>query len=155
MKHFYRFLAISFSVLGIVSCGGDGYSSPTPTPTPTPNSITFKATLNGANAGTGSSAMGTGTLIFSNTTKKFSITVTYSGMTATAAHIHTSTSTPPGAIVFPLIAGGGGGYPTTYSLDNQILNTAQEADLKAGSYYVNIHSNAFPDGEIKGTLIKQ
>lgn len=76
-------------------------------------------------------------------------------MIATAAHIHTTTSTPPGDILFPLTAGGGNGYPTTYSLDNQVLNSTQEAELKAGSYYVNIHSNAFPNGEIKGTLIKQ
>ncbi len=33
-----------------------------------------------------------------------------------------------------------------------VLNTSQEADLKAGLWYLNIHSNAFPGGELRGQL---
>jgi hypothetical protein len=34
----------------------------------------------------------------------------------------------------------------------QTLNAEQEADLKAGLYYVNLHSATYTDGEIRGQL---
>jgi len=163
MRHLFRFSAISILLLGIASCS-NSYDNPTPapTPTPTPNSITFKATLNAAstlNPANTSTAKGTATLIFDNTTKKFSITVNYSGMTANAAHIHKGTTTTvSGPIIFPLTFVPGDAYTTAYyTLTNQDLDpaTTQEADLKANLYYVNIHSIAYPDGEIRGQLIKQ
>lgn len=158
MRHLFRFSAISIILFGMISCSGDGYSSPTPTPTP--NSITFKATLNAAstlNSANTSTATGTTTLTFDNTTKKFSITVNYSGMTATAAHIHKGTTTTvSGPIIFPLTFVPGDAYTAAhYTLTNQALDPAQEADLKAESYYVNIHSTLYADGEIRGQLIKQ
>jgi hypothetical protein len=33
------------------------------------------------------------------------------------------------------------------------LTAAQEADLLANNYYVNLHTDAFPAGEIRGQLI--
>ena len=35
------------------------------------------------------------------------------------------------------------------------LTEAQEADLNGGLNYVNLHTTAFPGGEIRGQLIKQ
>jgi hypothetical protein len=37
-------------------------------------------------------------------------------------------------------------------LENFALTSQEEADLKNGLYYVNIHSDAYPDGEIRGQL---
>nr|WP_314898029.1 CHRD domain-containing protein [uncultured Flavobacterium sp.] len=157
MRHFYRFLAISIIVLGIVSCDGDGYSS-NPTPTPTPNIITFTAVLSGAREVPpvipGSpAASGNATLAFNNTSKTFTLTVTYLYMTPTTAHIHRGAIGVAGPIVFPT--------PTTSftfpitSYTSPALTTAQEADLKAELYYVNIHSATYLDGEIRGQLFKQ
>lgn len=156
MKYFNKYLAISVIFLGLISCTSS-YDNPSPSPTPNPNGILFKAVLNGTNEVpvNSSTATGTATLSLDNTTKKITVTVTYSGMTATAAHIHNGLPTVSGPVVFPLTAGGGGSYPTTYSITDQILDNTQETDLKANNYYINIHSTAFPGGEIRGQLIMQ
>ena len=147
MKHLFRFLAISIILSGIVSCNGDGYSNPNPNP----QLITFYATLNGASEvpPNGSTATGNATLIFNNTTKKFTITVRHNVVGAISVHIHVGAAgtAPANNIVFPLTSLTS---PITYT--SPVLTTAQEADLKAGLYYVNIHSPAFPGGEIRGQL---
>jgi hypothetical protein len=115
--------------------------------------VTFKATINGvsetpANAST---ATGTATLTFNKDTKIFTVVVNYSGVTATNAHIHKGDVGVAGAVVFGFTA------PLTSPINytSVALDAAQEADLNANLYYVNIHSAAFPGGEIRGQLIKQ
>jgi CHRD domain len=120
--------------------------------TANPNVI-FKATLNGASEtpANASTATGTATLTFNTNTKIFSIVVTFSGVTATASHIHKGDVGVAGNVVFgfttPITS------PINYT--SVALDASQEADLNANLYYVNIHSSAFPGGEIRGQLIKQ
>ena len=150
MKRIFKFFAISFLLLGIVSCG-DSYNNPNPNPS---NSITYKATLNASNEvpATTSAATGTATLTFNNTTKAFTITVTHNVVNATMAHIHRGLAlqAPANNIVFGLTSTSA----TTYTFSGT-LTAAQEADLKAVPelYYVNIHTAAFPGGEITGQII--
>ena len=77
--------------------------------------------------------------------------VNYSGVTATNSHIHKGAAGVSGGVVFgftsPITS------PVNYT--SVALDAAQEADLNANLYYVNIHSAAFPGGEIRGQLIKQ
>jgi hypothetical protein len=119
--------------------------------------ITFRATLNGANerpTPTPSTATGTATLIFNNDTKIFTITTTYTalqGGVVSGAHIHKGDATVAGPVVF--------GFSTLTSpiiYTSTAITAAQEADLKAGLYYVNVHSTpTYPGGEIRGQLIQQ
>ncbi|GIZ08274.1 CHRD domain-containing protein [Flavobacterium sp. UMI-01] len=116
------------------------------------NKITFKAVLNGSSEvpSNTSTATGTATLVFDNTTKIFTITVTYTGLTVTNAHIHKGAVGVSGAPVF--------GFSTFVSpiyYTSIALTTEQEADLKANLYYVNLHSSAYSAGEIRGQLIMQ
>ena len=117
------------------------------------NDVIFKATLNGASETPPNSSKGTGTatLTYNTQTKTFHIVVTYSGVTATAAHIHKGAKGESGDVVFPFP------LPVTSPIHytSAPLDAKQQADLYAGLYYVNIHSNAFPAGEIRGQLIKQ
>jgi hypothetical protein len=72
-------------------------------------------------------------------------------MTATASHIHKGAVGVSGDVIFgftPPITS-----PISYT--SVALDATQEADLNANLYYVNIHSTAFPAGEIRGQLIKQ
>jgi hypothetical protein len=115
--------------------------------------VIFKAVINGASetpANT-STTIWTATLTFSTTTKIFSIVVNFSGITATASHIHKGDVGVAGGVVFgfttPITS------PINYT--SAALDASQEADLNANLYYVNIHSAAFPGGEIRGQLIKQ
>ncbi|HZY26384.1 MAG TPA: CHRD domain-containing protein, partial [Bacteroidales bacterium] len=43
--------------------------------------------------------------------------------------------------------------PINYT--SPVLTASQDSALNADLYYVNIHSATFPDGEIRGQLIKQ
>ena len=124
----------------------------TPAPVVIPNVI-FTASLSGANEPTPntSTATGTATLTFNPTTKIFSIVVNFTGITATIAHIHRGLSGTNGGVVFgfpnPIIS------PINYT--SVALDAMQEFELNSNAYYVNVHSSAFPAGEIRGQLIKQ
>jgi len=114
--------------------------------------VVFRATLNGASEvpSTPSTATGDATLTFNETTNIFMIIVNYSGVDATAGHIHKGSTTEAGGVVFPF---GQLAPPITYT--SPPLNSTQKADLFANLYYVNIHSAAYPAGEIRGQLVRE
>jgi len=108
----------------------------------------FVASLNGAQEvpPTNSTATGTATLILTTEETNALVALNFSGLSSaqTAAHIHGPA--PPGTnapVLFPL--------PDGQVTDFQIaLTPTQVQDLKAGSFYINVHSNNFPNGEIRG-----
>lgn len=116
----------------------------------------FKATLSGANerpTPNTSTATGSSTLVFNTDTKIFTVSTTYTGLTgaATAGHIHKGDVSVSGPVLFGFTAVAVS--PIVYT--SAALDATQEADLRAGLLYVNIHSAANPGGEIRGQLIKQ
>jgi len=94
-------------------------------------------------------ATGTATLKLDNVAKTFTLKVNYEGLTPTAAHIHRAAKGENGPVVIPLIVG-----PSPMIYMSAPLTSAEEADLKNGLYYVNIHTEAYPNGEIRGQLIQ-
>lgn len=146
-----NFSVLLLSLIFISSCKKDE-AVVTPT-APVVTNVTFKAALSGANEPTpnASTATGTATLTFNTTTKIFSVVVNYSGTTATIAHIHRGLSGTSGGVVF--------GFPnpiaSPINYASVALDAMQEFELNSNAYYVNIHSTAFPAGEIRGQLIKQ
>lgn len=147
MKLKSTFLLITIAITGImISCKKD---DPDPIPDPT---LKFAATLTGgaevpANAST---ATGTATLVFDTTTKILTLKVTHTIATPTNGHIHKAAAGTNGGVVFPFSA-----FTSPIEYTSVALTTAQEVDLKANLYYVNIHTAAFPGGEIRGQLLKQ
>ncbi len=83
-------------------------------------------------------------------TKILTVTTTYGGVTATAGHIHKGAIGVSGGVIFPFI-----NLTSPINLTTPPLDAAQEADLMANLYYVNLHSAAYPGGEIRGQLFKQ
>ncbi|HTG66318.1 MAG TPA: CHRD domain-containing protein [Flavobacterium sp.] len=156
MKLLYKFSAILVFLLVSISCNSDSDDSyPNPT-----NTTTFKATLNGSSEvpSNSSAAMGNATLTLNNTTKMFTLSGTYTGMTPTVSHIHGPAMVGVNAVpLFDLIVTPTPGYNYgAINLTSSIaLTTAQEADLMGNLYYVNVHSTAYLSGEIRGQLIKQ
>ena len=143
-----KLMAIAFLFTGLISCDKDDTVDP---------NITFTATLSGLNErpnSNNSTATGTSTLIFNNDTKIFTITTTYSGLTGgtvSGAHIHKADPTIAGPVVFGFASLAS---PIVYT--SAAITAAEEADLKAGLWYVNVHSTpTYPGGEIRGQLIKQ
>jgi uncharacterized membrane protein YgcG len=159
MKHFYRFLAIFIIFSGIVSCDDD--DCPTPVPVPAADRTIFVATLHGENEvpPNESNAEGIAVLTFNNTTKQFTLVGAYNGMTATVAHIHGPASTTENAAIIFTLTVTANSPATSGKISyatSSAITPAQEADLLAGKYYVNIHSTtyALPTGEIRGQLEK-
>jgi hypothetical protein len=116
--------------------------------------VKMTATLDGAqqNPPVTTKGKGTATLNFNTATKKLRWTVRYSGLggPATAAHIHGPAA--KGENADPVV-------PFKGKLKSPIkgsatLTDAQAADLEAGKYYVNVHTAANPDGEIRGQIEK-
>jgi len=145
----YKFSTIAlFALICIVftaiSCKKDDVKDPV---------ITYVAIMNGAaeTPPNASTATGNATLRYNTDSKTFTIMVTYNGITATGGHIHKGAVGTAGNVVFPFTS------PVTSPVNytSGVLTAEQLSDLNANLYYVNIHSEAFPGGEIRGQLMKQ
>ncbi len=104
--------------------------------------------IRGQLALTPSAAQGSVSGKFNNSTKILTVQVSYLGLTPTIWHIHKGAAGVAGPVVFDL----GKTFVSPFSFSTSALTAEQEADLKAGLYYVNIHSAAAPNGEIRGQL---
>ncbi|MEO8676674.1 MAG: CHRD domain-containing protein [Casimicrobiaceae bacterium] len=76
-------------------------------------------------------------------------TVTTTGITATAAHIHMAAAGKNGPVIVPMVKSGDNGW--TFAPDAK-MNADQMKAFKAGETYVNVHSAGNPGGEIRGQL---
>ena len=74
-------------------------------------------------------------------------------MSITMAHIHNAPMGQNGSAPFGLYSGGSTFDPTTPLNGMIMLNIVQLADLVAGHYYVNVHTEMNPSGEIRGQLM--
>ena len=146
MKLMFKLLGVIIFLSVLNACSKDDAPPP-----PNPN-ITFKATLSGAQESTptGSSFTGDATLTFDSVTKIFKVTVNHTVTSPTNGHIHKGAVGVSGPVIFPFAS-----FTSPISYTSAALDATQEADLKAGLYYVNIHTAAFPGGEIRGQLIRQ
>jgi CHRD domain len=113
--------------------------------------MAFKATLDAKSEvpPTDSAATGTADVQVDSEAKKVTWTVTHNGLTgpATAAHFHGPAD--PGANAGPAIDISG-----NIESGSADLTDAQLADFQAGKMYLNIHTEKFPDGEIRGQVMK-
>jgi len=76
-------------------------------------------------------------------------TVTATGMTATASHIHEGAAGANGPVIVPFTKTGDNTFAAP---DGAKLTEAQYASYKAGNLYVNVHSAKNPGGEIRAQL---
>jgi hypothetical protein len=98
-----------------------------------------------------SPATGAAEATFDTATKTLSWTVTYTGLTGPAigAHLHGPGEQGKNAgIAVPF------NFVKSPIKGTAVLSETQAADLMAGKWYVNIHSEKHPGGEIRGQLVK-
>lgn len=115
--------------------------------------MAFKASLSGAEEVPPTIAAGTGSVDFTydDASKMLTWKGTYTGLTGqpTGAHLHGPADVGQNAgVEVPLELLSSPFEGTT------ALNDAQAADLLAGKLYLNIHTEANPDGELRGQLTK-
>ena len=113
--------------------------------------LTTKLAGSQENPPTPSIASGTGVFSVDPLTRAVSARVVTSGLIATAAHIHTGPIgvNAPVAIAFVQTDPGSGIWIPPA---NTILTPEQYQSFISGGTYFNVHSTAFPGGEIRGQI---
>ena len=146
MKQSIKFFAILAVIFTMSSCSSDDDNG-----TPDPN-IVFETTLTGAKEvpANDSEATGNATLTFNKGTKIFVLKVTHTIANPTAGHIHMGAVGENGDVIFPFDSA-----VSPISLTSSALTDAQITALNKGDFYVNIHTEEFPGGEIRGNLTKK
>lgn len=101
-----------------------------------------------------SSGSGRALVILSDALDEFVFFVQVTGIpSATMAHIHQAPAGATGPVIFDLLALGGGALdPATPISGTSPISPSQVTALREGDYYVNIHTSAFPAGELRGQL---
>jgi hypothetical protein len=112
----------------------------------------LKTSMNANSEVPPNSSKGTGTLTatYDTSTKKLSWKGSYSGLTgpATAAHFHSGESGKNGPVAVPIT-------PNASPFEGSAtLTDAQAAELMAGKWYVNVHTEANKGGEIRGQVTR-
>ncbi len=107
---------------------------------------------------TTSTATGSGTLSLAGSTVTCSGTAIGLSAELTGAHIHQGAPGTNGPIILTLIPNPTVTIPPNFPRSfncpaGASLTAAQIADLDAGNLYFNVHTTAFPGGEIRGQIL--
>ena len=115
--------------------------------------VSFKADMKGASEVPPTDSKGTGSVAATYDTASKTLTWKgdYSGLTdkPTMAHFHGPAAVGKNADVAVPITNIATPFDGTATLTD-----AQAADLMAGQWYVNVHTAAHPNGEIRGQVLK-
>lgn len=162
VRTFTLWWVVLLSVLGLTGCGGDNNPiSPgnaqitqlSSVNSQVPENV-FSSTLTGAQVVPSVTSIGSGTGVVSvdPATNQIRATIVTADVNGTQAHVHLGATGVAGPVVFSLTENeaGSGVWTTTAT-----LTTDQLAQLTAGNYYFNVHTAAYPDGEIRGQILAQ
>jgi len=83
-----------------------------------------------------------------NSDLTISYVVAATGLTGTSAHIHSGAFGVGGSVLFPLAGG-----PTKWRGTTPAMTADQFAALQTDGLYVNVHTVANPNGEIRGQIV--
>ena len=116
--------------------------------------LNLKAELTAAAEVPPTDSTGTGTLeaTFDTDTKVFTWTVTYDGLSGAAPAARVHGAAKEGENAGPVVPSEG---PNASPINgNATLDDQQATDMQAGLWYFNIHTEKFPDGELRGQVLK-
>ncbi|WP_158597852.1 CHRD domain-containing protein [Noviherbaspirillum saxi] len=139
------FLRIFYIVCGCLllsSCGG-GHDTAL---------RAFNAILIGAEQvpPTASNAFGTAIVTVNRDSGAMVASIVTTGLNDGEAHLHLGAPGTAGPAQFALTRGQG----ATVWLASAVLTEAQWLALRSGNFYIDVHSATFPNGEIRGQLVR-
>ena len=111
----------------------------------------YTSSLSGVQEVPPNASPGTGTGNLTLTGTAITCSVSVSGLTGApvAAHIHQGAPGVNGGIIVTLTGG-----PTVFNCPaGATLTPTQITDLDAGNLYFNVHTGAFPGGEVRGQIL--
>jgi hypothetical protein len=151
------------AILAGAACGSDTTAPALPT--------VFTAALLGPNerpTPNTSTATGSATVTINESAQSITYTVTVNNLTTVvAAHIHTGRSDAAGPVVVNLLPTAPAAGPFSGTLTSGTATMTNIATgvpvtfnslvslIRNGDAYVNVHTSAFPGGEVRGQLIAQ
>ena len=97
-----------------------------------------------------STASGIGWLSVNPFTKGVAGRIETTGITASAAHAHQAAAGVAGSVIIPMTQTSSGIWTTA---PTATITDAQLIGFMKGETYLNVHSSAFPGGEIRGQLV--
>lgn len=117
----------------------------------TPAAVSFKNALTGSQQvpAVATAASGLVTASIDDATKTLALAINLTGIAGTAAHLHEGAPGANGPVLLALSETAAGSGIWTGRIR---LNDAQFNALLAGNYYVDVHSAAFPAGELRGQI---
>ena len=117
--------------------------------------LSYKIELKGSSEVPPNPSKGTGSVALAYDTgeKKLTWKGSYSGLTGpvTVAHFHGPAAMDRNAGIALGVAAGN--LPASFE-GSATLSDTQAADLTAGRWYLNLHTAAYPAGEIRGQVVK-
>lgn len=140
-------MVISAVTLGFTACDKDDEEEKV--------NYTISATADGAQEVPAATTGGTGTVTgtYNKNTKIFSYTVTWKGLTGPATNMHfhgPALAGTPAGVAIPIV--GFSSVVEGSANGTDTLTAEQEADMLGGKWYYNVHTDAYPGGEIRGQL---
>ena len=118
--------------------------------------IPLEATINGAqaNAGAGTGSTGTGfaTMTLDDSSNLFSWDISWSGLLGNETVMHFHGAAPAGVNAGVQVNFGAISGTSSPSIGSTTITGAQATDLLAGLWYINIHTDRDPGGEIRGQV---
>ncbi|MEO5816513.1 MAG: CHRD domain-containing protein [Gemmatimonadaceae bacterium] len=152
-------ISMAMTVCGLLTgCGSEGALAA--------GNATYVAALTGAREVPGVQTAATGTATFNRTGTSVTYTVSASGFATplTVAHVHIGSAGVIGSVIVPFTILAQSGTVATGSIDlsrpiTQGNITISGDSLRTlfdnGTAYVNLHTAAFPGGEIRGQIVRQ
>ena len=120
--------------------------------------FTFTVPIDGAQAGTASPGTGSATLVLDDVANTLDVDLSFSGLLSPTNNAHIHCCAPPGmtaGVIIPFVPPfplgvTSGNMNTTFN-----ITAAQVLQVQSGDAYINIHTDQFPAGEIRGQIVPE
>ncbi|NND60640.1 MAG: VPLPA-CTERM sorting domain-containing protein [Gammaproteobacteria bacterium] len=112
----------------------------------------LQANIDGTQSGTGSSATGFATMSYDDVSGQFDWNIQWSGLQGNISVAHFHGPALPGQNAGVTVNFGSISGLSSPSIGSTVISALQGSDLLGGLWYINIHSDLFPGGEIRGQV---